>query len=128
MISSRITRRRIFVRPPSCMLSVSGRTVVVVRRIVLCVVGLRLFALAVHMLAAGARVSTVATFRGSQGFEAEVATDTILVVRGDVLVVVEARGVSYVVLRLRDFYASFALVYADDIHRDQGGLEAEEPQ
>src|ERR671915_205743 len=89
MISSRITRRRIFVRPPSCMLSVSGRTVVVVRRIVLCVAGLRLFALAVHMLAAGARVSTVATFRGSQGFEAEVATDTILVVRGDVLVVVE---------------------------------------
>src|SRR5215208_1384497 len=107
------------------MLGICGRTVV--RRIVVCVVGLRLFALAVHMLAAGARVSTVATFWGSQGFQAEVATDTILVVRGDVLVVVEARGVSYVVLRLRDFYASFALVYAGDIHRDQGGLEAEEP-
>src|SRR5215212_6678881 len=79
------------------------------------------------MIAAGTRVSTVPTFEGSQRLESEVAADTVLVVGGDVLVVVEARGVFHVVLRLRDFYASFAFVYADDIHRDQGRLEAEEP-
>src|SRR5829696_2489334 len=108
------------------MLGVCGRTAVFVRRIVLCFVGSRPFALAVHMFAActSARVSTVATCWGPQGFEAEVAADTVLVVGGNVLVVVEARGVSYVILRLRYFYGPFAFVYANDIHRDQGRLEA----
>src|SRR5215204_3817635 len=78
------------------------------------------------MIAAGRRVSTIAPFGVSQRFESEVAADTILVVGGDVLVVIEARGVSYVVFRLRDFYGSFTFVYADDIHRDQGRLEAQE--
>src|SRR5215217_7122428 len=102
MISSRITRRRIFVRPSSSWkVSVSS-----VCRVI---------------AAAGARVCT--TGGSSDGFEAEVAADTVLVVGGDVLVVVEARGVSYMVLRFRDFYGSFALVYTDDIHGDQGRLE-----
>src|SRR5215210_1402147 len=111
------------------MLGVCGRTGVFVRSVVLCFVGSRPFVLAVHMFAActSARVSTVATFWGPQGFEAEVAADTVLVVGGNVLVVVEAWGVSYVILRLRYFYGPFAFVYANDIHRDQGRLEAKEP-
>src|ERR671919_413186 len=99
MISSRITRRRIFVRPPSWKVSVSS-----VWRV------------------GGA--PPAGPFGVSQRFESEVTADAILVVGGDVLVVVEARGVSYVVFRFRDFYGSFTFVYADDIHRDQGRLEA----
>src|ERR671912_867683 len=100
---------------------VRGRTVVICR-IDFHFEVLRL-ALPVRVIAA--RVCSVPTAGGSSdGFEAEVAADTVLVVGGDVLVVVEARGVSHVVLRLRDFNGPFAFVYADDIHRDQGRLEA----
>src|SRR5215210_3181194 len=107
------------------MLGICGRTVLVVCRIVFRFVVLRL-ALPVRVIAAaGTRVCTVPTAGGSSnGFESEVAADTVLVVGGDVLVVVEARGVSNVVLRLRDFNGPFAFVYADDLHRDQGRLEA----
>ncbi len=89
------------------ILGVCGRTIVV-RGIDFRFVVLRL-ALPVRVIDA-ARVCTVATARGrSDGFEAEVAADAVLVVGGDVLVVVEARGISYVGLRTPRLLWSFHL-------------------
>src|SRR5215218_4111950 len=54
------------------------------------------------------------------------APDALLVLVGDVLVVVEARGVLYVSLRLGDLYRLIRLVNPHDVHGDQGGLHAQE--
>src|SRR5918994_2758574 len=64
--------------------------------------------------------------RGIVRLQAEVAADALLVLRGDVLVVVEARGVLDMVLRLRDLYSPVRLVHPDDVHGDQGGFAPEE--
>src|SRR5215210_8538432 len=76
----------------------------------------------------GARVRAVGTAgaRSILALQAEVAADAVLVLGGDVLIVVEARGVLDVILGLRDLYGLVRLVHPDDVHGDEGRLATEE--
>src|SRR5215207_1260564 len=70
----------------------------------------------------GARGGAVRTARtgGTLRLQSEMAADAVLVLGGDVLVVVEARGILDVVLGLRDLDGLIRLVHPGDVHGDQG--------